>query len=123
VHRSSITALVLDSPLLDWRDTLALSTGPPIADLICHGLSWRVNDPCAQITAGQSAADIHVPTLLIQGSADRVVPAADAVEVRSLRPNLVTLRNVTGADHVSAIDTDPAGYTNAVTQFTGTIHR
>lgn len=118
LHRSAIAGLVLDSPMLSWHDTLAFATGSSwTADFTCMGLSWRVGDVCGQITEGRLAAAIRLPTLLIQGGADRVVPTAAAVRVRSLRPALVTLRLVQGADHVSAIDTDTASYTNSLSQF------
>ena len=71
----------------------------------------------AQFSLLQREASLRVPVLLIQGTADTIVPPALADAFARARPNLVTYLRVAGADHVSAIDTDPSGYRQALTRF------
>jgi len=120
--RGQVRALVLDSPILDWRATLTYQgdrhdvPGP----LISVGealLAWRSGLSYAQFNQLQREASLHVPVLLIQGTADTIVPPALADAFARARPDLVTYLRVTGADHVSAIDTDLAAYRQALTRF------
>ncbi len=60
---------------------------------------------------------LSTPTLLVQGSADSIVPPAVAGDLARARPDLVTYLSVPGAEHVSEVDTDPARYTMALRQF------
>jgi fermentation-respiration switch protein FrsA (DUF1100 family) len=55
--------------------------------------------------------------LLIQGTADTIVPADLADAFARDRPRLMTYLRVAAADHVSAIDTDPSAYRAALMRF------
>lgn len=122
LERHQVRALVLDSPLLDWPATMNAATGQ-------HGIptvgAWATRAMLAvalgvhlnRYREPALAAALTTPTLLIQGSADRVVPPTTAAAFARARPDLITYLRVSGADHVSAIDTDPGEYTRALASF------
>jgi uncharacterized protein len=125
--RGQVRGLVLDSPILDWRATLEYQARryglpQPLISLTESLLSWRSGLSYAQFDQLQHEASLGVPVLLIQGSADTIVPPALAGVFARGRPGLVTYLRVTGADHVSAIDTDPSGYRAALTRFLNRYH-
>jgi pimeloyl-ACP methyl ester carboxylesterase len=120
--RSLVRGLILDSPVLNWRATLEYQgrrhgLPQPLISLTEALLSWRTGLSYAQFDQLQQESSLHVPVLLIQGSADTIVPPAAAGAFARARPGLVTYLRVAGADHVSAIDTDPSGYRAALTRF------
>jgi len=114
----AVRALVLDSPLLDWRDTLSaaarrkrlpgiLTWATRVMLRHAHGIRLERYD------VARLAAGLSVPTLVVHGGADAVVPAEVTERFALARPDLVTYLRVPGANHVSAIDTDPDGYAAA----------
>jgi pimeloyl-ACP methyl ester carboxylesterase len=120
--RGQVRALILDSPILDWQATLTYQGDRhdipgPLINLTETLLAWRSGLNYAQFSLLQREASLRVPVLLIQGTADTIVPPALAGAFARARPNLVTYLRVAGADHVSAIDTDPSGYRQALTRF------
>jgi len=120
--QASIRAVILDSPVLDWRATLdyvAAHHGIPLVltELSEHVLAWRIHLDYSQFDQLTQERSLRVPVLLIQGTADTVVPPAVAARYARARPDLVTYLPVSGADHVSSIDTDPGGYRTAITSF------
>jgi uncharacterized protein len=120
-----IRGLVLDSPILSWRATLnyqaARRTLPkPLIDLTASMLAWRTGLNYAQFNQLQRETSLRAPVLLIQGGADTIVPPAAAAAFARARPELVTYLRVAGADHVSAIDTDPTEYRATLTRFLST---
>jgi len=120
--RGQVRGLVLDSPVLNWLATLDYQAHRhglpwPLNSLTETLLSWRTGLSYAQFDQLQPESSLRVPVLLIQGSADTIVPPALAGAFARARPRLVTYLPVTGADHVSAIDTDPSGYRAALTRF------
>jgi pimeloyl-ACP methyl ester carboxylesterase len=120
--RGDIRGLILDSPVLDWQATLTYQGrrhGMPglLISLVERVLAWRTGLNYAQFDQLDREASLRIPVLLIQGTADTVVPAALADAFARARPSLVTYLRVTGADHVSAIDTDPGGYRAALVRF------
>ncbi len=121
-YRSHIRAVVLDSPLLDWPATLDYAAGrngipQPLAAITETLLSWRAGIDYAQFDQLDHEQQLRAPVLLFQGSDDTVVPPQLAVEFARKRPDLVTYVAVPGADHVSAIDTDPRLYKAALVRF------
>jgi pimeloyl-ACP methyl ester carboxylesterase len=120
--RPYIRALVLDSPVLDWPATLdyaAEQHGIPrvFARITEPLLAWRAHIDYAQFNQLEHERQLRVPVLLFQGGADTVVPPNLAREFARDRPGLVTYVPVAGADHVSAIDTDPGAYKSALRRF------
>ena len=120
--RGLVRALILDSPVLDWRATLDFQghrhgIPQPFVSLTEVLLSWRTGLSYAQFDQLRRESSLHIPVLLIQGTADAIVPPALAGEFARARPGLVTYLSVAGADHVSAIDTDPSAYHAALARF------
>jgi pimeloyl-ACP methyl ester carboxylesterase len=120
--RPYIRAVILDSPLLDWPATLdyaARRKGIPqaFAALTETLLAWRTPIDYAQFNQLAQERQLRAPVLLFQGSGDTVVPPNLARQFAHNRPRLVTYVPVAGADHVSAIDTDPSAYKSALQRF------
>jgi pimeloyl-ACP methyl ester carboxylesterase len=120
--RGYVRALVLDSPILDWHATLTYQghrhgLPAPLISLAETLLAWRTGLNFAQFNQLRAEASLHIPVLLIQGTADTIVPPGLANAFARARPQLVTYLRVTGADHVSAIDTDPGAYRAALMRF------
>jgi pimeloyl-ACP methyl ester carboxylesterase len=120
--RSYVRAVVLDSPLLDWPATLdyaARRKGIPqaFAALTEALLAWRAHIDYSQFDQLEHERQLRVPVLLFQGTDDTVVPPNLAKQFAHNRPGLVTYVPIVGADHVSAIDTDPSVYKSALRRF------
>jgi pimeloyl-ACP methyl ester carboxylesterase len=120
--RGRVRGLILDSPILDWQATLTYQGrrhGLPtsLIRLAEKLLAWRTGLNFAQFNQLQHETSLHVPVLLIQGTADTIVPVSLADAFARGRPGLVTYLRVAGADHVSAMDTDPSAYRAALTRF------
>jgi len=120
--RSRVRGLVLDSPILDWQATLSYQghrhgLPAPLVSLTERLLAWRTSLSSAQFNQVQHETSLHVPVLLIQGTADTIVPPGLADAFARGRPRLVTYLRVAGADHVSAMDTDPGAYRAALARF------
>jgi hypothetical protein len=118
----NVRAIVLDSPVLDWQATLNYSARhhgipSPFADLVEKLLARRIHLDYRQFDQLAQEPNLRTPVLVIQGTADTVVPPHLAATFSQRRPDLVTYLPVPGADHVSAIDTDPAAYTASVDTF------
>lgn len=120
--RPHIRAVVLDSPLLDWPATIdyaARRDGIPRAFVALTEtlLAWRAHIDYAQFDQLDHEQQLTAPVLLFQGTSDTVVPPDLAAKFAHNRPGLVTYVPVAGADHVSAIDTDPSAYKSALRRF------
>ena len=120
--RGRVRGLVLDSPILDWQATLTYQGDrhglpAPLISLAESLLAWRTGLDFAQFNQLQHETSLQVPALLIQGTADTIVPPGLADAFARARPRLVTYLRVAGADHVSAMDTDPGAYRAALARF------
>jgi uncharacterized protein len=120
--RGRVRALVLDSPILDWQGTLNYQgdrhgVPAPLISLAERLLAWRTGLDFAQFNQLQHETSLQVPVLLIQGTADTIVPPGLADAFARARPRLVTYLRVAGADHVSAMDTNPGAYRAALARF------
>jgi pimeloyl-ACP methyl ester carboxylesterase len=120
--RGRVRGLVLDSPILDWQATLTYQGDrhglpAPLISLSERLLAWRTGLNFAQFNQLQHETSLQVPVLLIQGTADTIVPPGLADAFARGRPRRVTYLRVAGADHVSAMDTDPGAYGAALRRF------
>jgi pimeloyl-ACP methyl ester carboxylesterase len=120
--RGKVSGLILDSPVLDWRATLDYQGhrhGYPqaVVSLTETMVAWRTALNYALFDQLQHEASLRVPVLLIQGTADTIVPPSAASAFAHARPGLVTYIRFTGADHVSAVDTNADRYYAAVRRF------
>jgi pimeloyl-ACP methyl ester carboxylesterase len=120
--RRWVRALILDSPIPDWRATLNYQgrlhgIPQPLTSLTEILLARRTGLNYTMFDQLRHETTLRVPVLLIQGTADTIVPVAVADTFARARPGLVTYLRVPGADHVSAIDSDPWGYHAALDRF------
>ncbi|WP_336921628.1 alpha/beta hydrolase [Aquipuribacter sp. SD81] len=111
----AVTALVLDAPVVDWRDTfyhqgrlarlpdwwtsIALVLVELRGSLDLDDLDWVAR-----------ADELRVPTYLVHSDDDRFVPNGPSRELAELRPDLVTPRFDGPGDHTREWNVDPDGY-------------
>jgi pimeloyl-ACP methyl ester carboxylesterase len=113
--KDRIRALVLDSPVVDWRDVLdhqADMRGLPRAEtaLAVWTAERRFGLDLGRLDWVARAKDLRVPTLLVHSDADDYVPDGPSKALAAARPDLVTLDLVPGAGHTQGWNTDPAAY-------------
>ncbi|CAM2797351.1 alpha/beta hydrolase family protein [Skermania piniformis] len=122
-HDGLITALVLDSPVLDWTETIkancARSGLPGSAGLLA--IPWLIARPFARMLGLPEpiplrqfdwitrAADLATHTLILHGARDSSAPIRLSQALRDLRPDLVTLETF-DAEHTLAWNADPDGW-------------
>jgi uncharacterized protein len=112
---SHIDGLVLDAPILDWKETLELNTTeigwPSIAAL---PLEWaigaRIDADWDSLDAHQHLDDFQLPILLFHGEDDEVVPLADSEEFADELPRWVTFYTAPKAGHCESWNVDPRLY-------------
>ncbi|HEY6793809.1 MAG TPA: alpha/beta fold hydrolase [Kineosporiaceae bacterium] len=113
--RDHVRGLVLDSPVLDWRDTLthqARLRGLP--DPVTAVAEWLVG---ARLGTGLDrfdwvarAGELRRPVLLVHSDADGYVPDGPSHALAQARPDLVTFLDIPGADHTRGWNVDPQRY-------------
>jgi len=119
-HDGLITALVLDSPVLDWTETIkancARSGLPTTAGHLA--VPWLAIGPLASMVGLPGsiplrrfdwitrAAELTTPTLILHGIRDSSAPIRLSQALRDERPDLVTLETF-DADHTLAWNSDP----------------
>ncbi len=119
-HDGLITALVLDSPVLDWTETIkancARSGLPTTAGHLA--VPWLTIGPFARLLGLPEpiplrrfdwiarAALFATPALVLHGTRDSSAPIRLSQELRDMRPDLVTLETF-DADHTLAWNSNP----------------
>lgn len=102
-----VRALVLDAPVLDWGPVVrraALDRGlpravvPALLPLAMGVARLRVGIDFADLRSDPAA--LELPTLLLHGDADPVVPVELSDTLAAARPDVVTYLRVPGAGHV-----------------------
>lgn len=126
-----VRAVVLDSPVIDWRDVLdhhaRLNRVPsPVGRLsqavLEHPQARRlvgVDSPLSlsRMDWVNRAAELRLPMLLIHSDDDEFVPAGPSRRLARARPDLVTFVPVPGAGHTREWNVDPEGWETAVARF------
>lgn len=121
-HRERIAALVLDSPVVDWRSVL-LHLGhrrhvpAPVVRLALTIVERRIGVDFDDLDWLRRSDELDVPVLVIHGDDDLTVPCAPSRSLAGLRPDLVELRIVAGAGHVGSWNVDPREYASSVESF------
>lgn len=127
-----VVGLVLDSPMLDFGETVAYGAEQEPLPLFGHvpaPLTWTAKQfTSLRYGVDWSATDylddtawLDVPALVFHGSDDSTVPLRTSRQLRTSRPDLVTLTVVPGAEHVESWNVDPAAYDAAVADFLRTL--
>lgn len=126
-HEGLITALVLDSPVLDWTETIkanvARSRLPALAGhLAAPWLSLRPLArmlglpkpvPPSQYDWIAGADELTTPTLILHGTRDSSAPFRLSQALADRRPDLVTLEAF-DADHTLAWNSNPERWRSVV---------
>jgi alpha-beta hydrolase superfamily lysophospholipase len=127
-HRDLIVGVVLDSPVVDWRQVLthhADRTGVPrpLTRLALDALtrSWAAPltgsaepIPWSRLDVLVRANELVTPTLILHSSADDFVPPDASRALRDLRPDLVELDEFDGARHTKLWNYDEDRWTSRI---------
>lgn len=129
LHRSPdaalVDAVVLDSPVLDWRAVLVLQTRNRHLPTVLAGVAervtaWRIDADFDDLDLLSHPPRVRPPTLLLHGAADSTVPVQPA---RQLAASAATLgwplhyEELRHAEHTAGWNVDPERYENAVADF------
>jgi pimeloyl-ACP methyl ester carboxylesterase len=126
-----VKGIVLDAPVLDWRDVLAhqarLNRVPPAVgrlgqSMLSHRSAWRLAGTEAPVDLDRldwvtRAAELNHPVLLIHSDDDEYVPSGPSRRFAEARPELVTYLSIDGARHCKEWNVDPEAWDSAVARF------
>jgi uncharacterized protein len=119
---SRVDGLVLDAPVLDWKEALELNATregwPSIAAL---PLEWaigvRIDADWDSLDAHQHLDDFQLPILLFHGEDDEVVPLGGSEDFAGELPRRVTLYRAPEAGHCESWNVDPKIYERRLSAF------
>lgn len=114
-HRDDVAALVLDAPVVDWRDTFlyqgSLAGLPePVTRLAMTFIELRGSLDLDEVDWVERADQIDVPVYLVHSDDDQFVRNEPSRELAGLLPELVVPRFDGPADHTREWNLDPEGY-------------
>jgi pimeloyl-ACP methyl ester carboxylesterase len=126
-----VRGIVLDAPVLDWRDVLAhharLNRVPSAVgrlgqSVLSHRSAWRLAGTEAPVDLDRldwvtRAAELTHPVLLIHSDDDEFVPSGPSRRFAAARPDLVTYLSIDGARHCKEWNVDPDAWDAAVARF------
>lgn len=126
-----VRAVVLDGPVLDWRDVLdhhARLNGMPVGlgrlsqAVLEHPHARRLVGVDAPLSLDRMdwvsrASQLRLPALVIHSDDDEFVPSGPSRRLAEARPDLVTLVTVPGARHTKEWNVDPEAWDTAVARF------
>ena len=126
-----VSALVLDAPVIDWRDVLDHharlhrvpgSWGALAQSLLAHDHARRlvaleVPLPLDRMDWVARAGELAVPILLLHSDDDDFVPSTPSRRLAAARPDLVTLVSCQGVGHTMEWNLDPEAWDTAVARF------
>ncbi|HET9657824.1 MAG TPA: alpha/beta fold hydrolase [Kineosporiaceae bacterium] len=126
-----VRAVVLDSPVLDWRDVLDHHArvnrvpggiGRLSQAMLGHSQAWRLAGVDAPVLLDRldwvrRAEELQLPILLVHSDDDEFVPSGPSRRLAAARPDLVTYLDVPGARHTKEWNVDPDQWDTAVARF------
>ncbi|ROS54441.1 S9 family peptidase [Frigoribacterium sp. PhB24] len=126
--RGAVSGLVLESPVVDWRTTLAYQGAAMRVPTVVQGLVLRLlGSPRLCRVAGiaeridfdrldlvSRAGDLDVPVLLLHSDDDGFVPSTASHALAEARPDLVTFEVFDVARHTKLWNLDPERFEDAV---------
>ena len=119
-----VVGLVLDAPMLDFGETVTFGARKLHVPGIVTWTAKRI--AAARYDIDWDALDylsdnswLRVPALVFHGTADLTVPIATSRELAKDRPDLVTLVETKGVEHVRSWNADPAAYDARIRKFLG----
>lgn len=125
---SRVDGLVLDAPVLDWKETLELNTTregwPSIAALPLEwAIDLRIDADWDSLDAHQHLEDFQLPILLFHGDDDEVVPIAGSEDFAAELPRQVTFYTAPKAGHCESWNVDPKLYERRLASFLESLER
>ncbi len=125
-----VVAVVLDAPVVDWHPVVARAArslgipGIAVTALLVPTRAVARSRHRVDLDALRFDTDaLSVPTLLVHGVADDVVPVEGSDELATRRADVVTYLRVPDAGHVRAWNADPATYEAAVSTLLARVTR
>ncbi|RKE21755.1 S9 family peptidase [Streptomyces sp. TLI_171] len=120
--RDRIAGLVLDSPVLDWSETVRRETtrawsSPALGELGTLAAQGRTDVDLAGFARIASGADLPAPALVLHSPDDPIAPWVAAERLADAREDRVSLHPVPHAEHAALWNADPAGYAEALRRF------
>ncbi len=121
-----IKAMILDSPVIDWRAPIALGAeqmGVP-GFLVSVGewvIERRTGVSFDDIDHLRHAREFEIPTLVFVDDDDATVPIGPALRFAEARPDIVRLVRTSGGGHTGSWNADRAGYEREVKEFVASI--
>lgn len=126
-----IRALVLDGPVLDWRDVmdhharlnrLPARIGRLSQAVLEHPHARRLVGVDAPISLKRMdwvarASELRLPVLILHSDDDEFVPSGPSRRLATARPDLVTHVPSVGARHTKEWNVDPEAWDTAVARF------
>jgi pimeloyl-ACP methyl ester carboxylesterase len=117
-----VAALVLDAPVLDWRETLEFNaTEMGLPSLVALPLGWaigaRIDVDWEALDYESHLNDFELPILLFHGDEDELVPVETSRALAESLPGRVTYVEVPRADHVQAWNLAPRPYERRLRRF------
>lgn len=130
-HRDAIAALILDSPVVDWRTVLRFQAReeglreplPALAmSVLENSFTARLSgaeEPIAfdRLDMVARASELEAPVLILHSDDDGFVPSDASHALAAARPDLVTMRSFTVARHTKLWNYDQNGWTSAITDW------
>lgn len=128
-HAAAISGVILDSPVVNWREVLAYQAELNRVPAAIGSLAIAaLENPVSAKVAGAEAkipfddlnmlarADaLRVPTLILHSDDDGFVPSDASRALAAARPDLVTLESFEVARHTKLWNYDETRWTNAIT--------
>lgn len=130
-HRDLIEGVVLDSPVVDWRQVLthhadASRIPRPLTRAALGALTrtWAspltgAADPIVwgRLDVLARATELVIPTLILHSDGDDFVPSEASRALRDLRPDLIDLEVFDGARHTKLWNYDEERWTSRVREW------
>jgi pimeloyl-ACP methyl ester carboxylesterase len=126
--RSSVRAVVLDCPALDWNATLRLnarrrSLPSPLTWAAMRLVEQRIGHRLAELNQVRHVGSLRVPALVFLDGDDVVVDPGPTRLFARLRPDLVRLEETRGGGHTRSWNVDPERYEAALAGFLADVTR
>lgn len=126
-----VTALVLDSPVIDWNTVLThqaklhklpAAVGRLGLQMLGHPAARPLLGTEAPVDLSrmdwvQRAAELKLPSLILHSDLDDTVPSGPSKALATARPDLVTYVDFPGARHTRGWNTDPDRWEREVARF------
>lgn len=118
----AVIALILDSPVIDWRDTLRANARVnrlprPAAEVGLWMVQRQLGIDLDDFDWVARADQLTRPMLIFHGPDDAFVPWVRGLALSKARPDLISMVTYEGAGHTKSWNVDPEGYERQVRDF------